>query len=41
MSDMRFVIIGIVLVKGAKGDWDNKVKPEDKVGPDRNQSDDD
>ena len=23
----------ISLVKGAKGDWDNKVKPEDMVGP--------
>jgi len=37
-----FIGAGIIsLVKGAKGDWDNKVKPEDKVGPDRNQSDDD
>ena len=30
------VIIGagiISLVKGVKGDWDNKVKPEDMVGP--------
>lgn len=30
------VLIGagvISLVKGVKGDWDNKVKPEDMVGP--------
>ena len=23
----------IALVKGARGDWDSKVKPEDRVGP--------
>jgi len=36
-----FIGSGIVaLVKGVKGDWDNKVKPEDMVGPSRNQNDD-
>lgn len=31
---MALIIAGILaLVKGAKGDWDNKVKPEDMVGP--------
>ncbi len=36
-----FIGAGIIsLFKGAKGDWDNKVKPEDMVGPNRNQSDD-
>ena len=35
-----FMISGIIsLVKGVKGDWDNKVKPEDMVGPNRKQSD--
>lgn len=31
------LIIGgiIALVKGIKGDWDSKVKPEDMVGPSR------
>ncbi len=29
-----FIGAGIIaLVKGAKGNWDNKVKPEDMVGP--------
>ena len=28
------VVIGIIsLIKGVRGDWDSKVKPEDKVGP--------
>jgi hypothetical protein len=33
------IVVGIIgmgiisLIKGVKGDWDNKVKPEDKVGP--------
>lgn len=33
----------IALVKGVKGNWDNKVKPEDMVGPGRreNESSDD
>ena len=33
-----FVIIGLGIVswiKGIKGDWDSKVKPEDMVGPGR------
>ena len=29
-----FIASGIIsLVKGTRGDWDNKVKPEDMVGP--------
>ena len=36
-----FIGSGIVaLVKGVKGDWDSKVKPEDMVGPSRNQNED-
>jgi len=36
-----FIGAGIIsLVKGVKGDWDNKVKPEDMVGPDRRETDD-
>ena len=36
-----FIGAGIIaLIKGAKGDWDNKVKPEDRVGPGRSESDD-
>ena len=35
-----FIGAGIIsLFKGAKGDWDNNVKPEDMVGPNRNQTD--
>ena len=35
-----FVGAGIIaLVKGAKGNWDNKVKPEDIVGPGRREND--
>ena len=40
------VVLGLIaggiisLVKGVKGDWDNKVKPEDMVGPGGNQSND-
>ncbi len=30
----------IALVKGVKGNWDNKVKPEDMVGPGRRDSED-
>ncbi len=38
---LGFVGAGIIaLVKGVKGDWDNKVKPEDRVGPGGNQKDD-
>ena len=28
----------ISLIKGIRGDWDNKVKPEDMVGPSRGNS---
>jgi hypothetical protein len=36
-----FVGAGIIaLVKGVKGDWDNKVKPEDMVGPGRKDNED-
>jgi len=36
-----FIGAGIIsLVKGVKGDWDNKVKPEDMVGPGRRDTDD-
>jgi len=35
-----FIGAGIIaLVKGAKGNWDNKVKPEDMVGPGRTDND--
>ena len=44
---MFFVVVisligaGIIsLVKGVKGDWDNKVKPEDMLGPSKKQKDD-
>ena len=37
---MSLVGIGIIsLIKGLKGDWDNKVNSEDMVGPSRNQDD--
>ena len=37
-----FIGAGIfALLKGVKGDWDNKVKPEDIVGPGNNQNSDD
>lgn len=37
-----FIGAGIIsLIKGTKGDWDNRVKPEDMVGPGRNQNSDD
>ena len=36
-----FIGAGIIaLVKGVKGNWDNKVKPEEMVGPDRSEKDD-
>ena len=36
-----FIGAGIIaLVKGVKGDWDNKVKPEDVVGPGKRDNDD-
>ena len=31
----------IALIKGVRGDWDNKVKPEDMVGPGRQQENND
>jgi len=35
-----FIGAGIIaLVKGVKGNWDNKVKPEDMVGPGRRDND--
>jgi len=34
-----FIGAGIIaLVKGVKGNWDNKVKPEDMVGPGRREN---
>ncbi len=34
-----FVGAGIIaLIKGVKGNWDNKVKPEDMVGPGRREN---
>ena len=34
-----FIGAGIIaLIKGVKGDWDNKVKPEDMVGPGRSEN---
>ena len=36
---IAFIGAGIVsLIKGARGNWDNKVKPEDVVGPGNNQN---
>lgn len=36
-----FIVAGIVfLIKGVRGDWDNKVKPEDMVGPGRTKNED-
>ena len=36
---MGFIGAGIIaLIKGVKGNWDNKVKPEDMTGPSRNQN---
>ena len=36
-----FIIAGIIsLVKGVKGDWDNRVRPEDMVGPGSNNTED-
>jgi len=36
-----FIGAGIIaLVKGVKGNWDNKVKPEDMVGPGKRGTDD-
>ena len=36
-----FIGAGIIsLVKGVRGDWDNKVKPEDMAGPSRRENED-
>ena len=38
------VLIGvgvISLIKGTRGDWDSRIKPEDMVGPGNNQNSDD
>ena len=38
---VSFIGAGIIaLIKGVKGDWDNKIKPEDIVGPGKKQNDD-
>lgn len=38
---ISFIGAGIIaLIKGVKGDWDNKVNPEDMVGPGRKQNED-
>ncbi len=35
-----FITVGVIsLIKGGRGDWDSKVKPEDMVGPGNNQND--
>ena len=37
-----FIVGGIIsLIKGTRGDWDNRVKSEDMVGPGGNQNSDD
>ena len=34
--------VGVIsLIKGIRGDWDNRVKPEDMAGPGNNQNSDD
>ncbi len=36
---IAFIAAGIIsLIKGVRGDWDNRVKPEDVVGPGNNQN---
>lgn len=38
---MGFIGAGVIsLVKGVKGDWDNKVKPEDMTGPSKRENED-
>jgi hypothetical protein len=35
------IALGIIaLIKGIRGDWDSKVKPEDMVGPSKDNSND-
>lgn len=37
---LGFIGAGVIsLIKGVKGDWDSRVKPEDMVGPGNNQND--
>lgn len=37
---LGFIASGVIsLIKGVRGDWDNRVKPEDIVGPGNNQND--
>lgn len=36
---LALIIAGIIsLIKGVRGDWDNKVNPEDMAGPDKNKN---
>lgn len=36
---MAFIVGGIIsLIKGVRGKWDNQVKPEDMVGPSRDDN---
>ena len=36
---IALIALGVIsLIKGMRGDWDNKVKPEDMVGPSRGNS---
>ena len=36
---LGFIGAGIIsLIKGVRGDWDNKIKPEDMIGPGNNQN---
>ena len=38
---IALIVSGIIaLIKGVKGDWDSKVKPEDMVGPSRDNRND-
>jgi len=38
---VALIVAGVIfLAKGIKGDWDNKVRPEDMVGPGRDNRDD-
>ena len=36
---IALIVAGVIsLIKGARGDWDSKVRPEDIVGPGNNQN---
>ncbi len=38
---LAFIVAGILsLIKGVRGNWDSKIKPEDVVGPNNNQKED-